>query len=73
MRQHREKGPISVFESGAILLYLADKVGRFISPGPTDRVEVLQWFLFEASSLGATAAQVRFQANITRYGAGDMW
>ena len=53
------KGPISVFESGAILLYLADKLAKFIPPDPTDRAEVLPWLFFEASNLCPTAVQIR--------------
>ncbi|SVE44777.1 uncharacterized protein METZ01_LOCUS497631, partial [marine metagenome] len=34
---------ISVFESGAILLYLADKTGKFISSDPEKRIKVLEW------------------------------
>ena len=50
-------GPISVFESGAILVYLAEKTGRFMPSSPRQRYEALQWLMFQVSSVGPMLGQ----------------
>ena len=49
--------PISLFESGAILLYLASKTARFLPQSTRARYEVLQWLLFQVGSVGPMLGQ----------------
>ncbi len=49
--------PITLFESGAILLYLAGKTGRFLPDSVSGKYEVLQWLMFQMGSVGPMLGQ----------------
>ncbi|RKP43746.1 glutathione binding-like protein [Trinickia fusca] len=49
--------PITLFESGAILIYLAEKTGRFQPVDPAGRYRVLQWVMFQMGGLGPMLGQ----------------
>ena len=52
--------PLPLFESGAILIYLAEKSGMLIPAGKSGQYEVLQWLMFQMSFIGPMFGQVGF-------------
>ena len=52
--------PLALFESGAILVYLAEKTGRLIPADPAGRYETLQWVMFQMAAIGPMFGQVGF-------------
>ncbi|OGA98227.1 MAG: glutathione S-transferase [Burkholderiales bacterium RIFCSPHIGHO2_12_FULL_69_20] len=50
--------PVSLFESGAILIYLAEKTGQFMPHDPRRRLQALQWLMFQMGGFGPMPGQV---------------
>ncbi len=62
---------ISVFESGAILLYLGEKTGKFLPTLTTERIKVLEWLFWQVGGLGPMAGQVSHFVNYAPNFPGD--
>jgi len=52
--------PLALFESGAILVYLAEKTGQLLSADPATRYETLQWVMFQMAAIGPMFGQLGF-------------
>jgi GSH-dependent disulfide-bond oxidoreductase len=52
--------PLALFESGAILIYLADKTGQFIPQDAASRYETIQWVMFQMGGIGPMFGQLGF-------------
>ncbi len=63
-----EGDPVSVFESGAVLFYLANKYGRFIDPTPLGQKTCLEWLFWQAGNQGPGAGNL---SHFVNYAPGD--
>lgn len=52
--------PVTLFESGAILIYLGEKTGRLIGNGPVEKAHVIQWLMFQMGGVGPMFGQLGF-------------
>jgi len=52
--------PFTLFESGAILIYLAEKTGKLLSKDPSKRYQTLQWLMFQMGGVGPVFGQVHY-------------
>ncbi len=52
--------PLALFESGAILIYLAEKTARFMSQDPAERYQTIQWVMFQMGGIGPMFGQLGF-------------
>ncbi len=61
--------PVTLFESGAILIYLAEKSGQFIGQSATEKSQVIQWLMWQMGGLGPMFGQLGFFSKF----AGSQW
>ncbi|HAC57303.1 MAG: glutathione S-transferase [Parvibaculum sp.] len=58
-----DSGPVSIFESGAILIYLAEKTGKFLAPKGEQRAKTLEWLMWQMAGVGPMLGQANHFIN----------
>jgi GST-like protein len=58
-----DSGPVAVFESGAILIYLAEKTGKFLAPKGEQRAKTLEWLMWQMGGVGPMLGQANHFIN----------
>ncbi|MBA4208364.1 MAG: glutathione S-transferase [Parvibaculum sp.] len=58
-----DSGPVSIFESGAILIYLAEKTGKFLAPKGEQRAKTLEWLMWQMGGVGPMLGQANHFLN----------
>lgn len=58
-----DSGPVSVFESGAILIYLVEKTGKFLAPKGEQRAKALEWLMWQMGGVGPMLGQANHFIN----------
>jgi len=53
-------GPIELWESGAILIYLAEKTGKLIGTNPSEKAQIIKWLMFQMGGIGPMFGQMGF-------------
>ena len=66
-------GPVTIFESGAILIYLAEKYGRFLPVVGPERSRVLQWLMVQTCNIGPMLGQLNHFQFVARDGNDYSW
>lgn len=61
--------PVGLFESGAILIYLAEKSGKFIGTSAAEKAHIIQWLMFQMGGIGPMFGQLGFFSKF----AGSQW
>lgn len=59
-----DDGPVPIFESGAILIYLAEKTGKFLAAKGAQRAKTLEWLMWQMSGVGPMFGQLNHFANV---------
>jgi hypothetical protein len=61
---YADSKPMNIFESGAILQYLAEKTGKFLSQHPHVKLETIQWHFFQMADVAPMLGQVYLLLNL---------